>query len=110
MKRHLVSACGLLIVLAAVALAADPVRVMTFNIRYGTAGDGDNTWPKRQELVLETIQKFNPDLLGTQEVLAFQADYLSEHLKGYGFVGVGRCRPSGFAILDSSRSTRARSG
>ncbi len=90
MKRHLVSTCGLLIVLATVALAADPVRVMTFNIRYGTAGDGENAWPKRQELVLETIQKFNPDLLGTQEVLAFQADYLSEHLKDYGFVGVGR--------------------
>jgi endonuclease/exonuclease/phosphatase family metal-dependent hydrolase len=63
---------------------------MTFNIRYGTAGDGENAWPKRKGLVSETIEKFQPDLLGTQEVLAFQADYLSEHLSDHGFVGVGR--------------------
>jgi endonuclease/exonuclease/phosphatase family metal-dependent hydrolase len=90
MQRHTLAALFVLAVWAAGALAADPIRVMTFNIRYGTASDGENAWPKRQELVLETIQKFNPDLLGTQEVLAFQADYLSEHLKEYGFVGVGR--------------------
>jgi len=88
--RRILSVMFLLFMLAEPSLAVDPVRVMTFNIRYGTAGDGENAWPKRQELVLETIEKFNPDLLGTQEVLDFQADYLSEHLKDYGFLGVGR--------------------
>lgn len=27
------------------------VRLLTFNIRYGTANDGDNAWPHRQEMV-----------------------------------------------------------
>lgn len=67
-----------------------PIKVMSFNIRYGAANDGENSWEKRKELVLETIQVFNPDLLGTQEVLDFQADFLRDHLPEYGFVGVGR--------------------
>jgi endonuclease/exonuclease/phosphatase family metal-dependent hydrolase len=70
--------------------AAEPIRVMTFNIRYGTANDGPNHWKNRHELVVETIKNFKPDLLGTQEVLSFQADYLTEQLPGYAMVGVGR--------------------
>ena len=66
------------------------IKVMSFNIRNGTAKDGDNSWAFRQELVVETIQTFNPDVLGLQEVQKFQADYLIEQLPGYGFYGVGR--------------------
>jgi endonuclease/exonuclease/phosphatase family metal-dependent hydrolase len=76
---------------AAGALGADEVlRAMTFNIRYGTAGDGQNAWDNRKELLLETIRKADPDLLGTQEVLAMQADFLVENLKDYTLVGMGR--------------------
>jgi len=71
--------------------AADSsLRVMTFNIRYGTAKDGENHWDKRREFLVETIRKFAPDLLGTQETLAFQRDYLLAELKGYEAFGVGR--------------------
>ncbi len=66
------------------------LRVMTFNIRYATAQDGNNAWDKRKDLLLETIGQFHPDLLGTQEVLAVQADFLAEHLKDYALIGVGR--------------------
>ncbi|WP_459558450.1 endonuclease/exonuclease/phosphatase family protein [Lacunimicrobium album] len=66
------------------------VKVMSFNIRYGTAKDGVNHWEKRKEFVVETIKKFDPDVLGTQETLDFQRDYLSENLKGYSVFGVGR--------------------
>lgn len=68
----------------------DELRVMSFNIRYGTAKDGENHWDKRQRFLLETIQAFDPDLLGTQETLAFQRDYLEEQLKVYDGWGVGR--------------------
>ncbi len=67
-----------------------PIKVMSFNIRFGAARDGDNHWDHRADLVAETIQLFNPDLLGTQEVLKFQAEFLKEKLPGYGFHGVGR--------------------
>jgi len=61
----------------------DAVTVMSFNIRYGTAKDGENHWDKRKEFVAETIQEVNPDLLGTQECLGFQRDFLARHLPGY---------------------------
>lgn len=66
------------------------LRVMTFNLRYATAADGANSWEQRKEILLETIRTFGPDLLGTQEMLALQGDYLVENLKGYKLVGVGR--------------------
>jgi len=66
------------------------VRVMSFNIRYGTANDGENHWEKRQEFLVETILAFDPDLLGTQETLGFQRDYLAEKLRAYEVLGVGR--------------------
>jgi endonuclease/exonuclease/phosphatase family metal-dependent hydrolase len=69
---------------------ASSLRVMTFNIRYGTANDGENHWDKRKDFLVETIQEFNPDFLGTQETLGFQRDYLAEKLPGYGVLGVGR--------------------
>lgn len=66
------------------------VRVMSFNIRYGTARDGDNHWDRRKDFLVETIRTFDPDLLGTQETLAFQRDFIAEKLTGYDHFGVGR--------------------
>ncbi|MFN0111508.1 MAG: endonuclease/exonuclease/phosphatase family protein [Blastocatellia bacterium] len=66
------------------------VRVMSYNIRYGTAQDGENHWDKRKDFLVETIKAFDPDLLGTQETLGFQRDYLAEKLVGYEKLGVGR--------------------
>lgn len=71
-------------------VVAEPLRVMTFNIRYGTAKDGENHWDKRKDFLVDTIKAFNPDLLGTQETIGFQRDYLAQNLPGYGVVGVGR--------------------
>ena len=58
------------------------IRVMSFNIRYGTASDGDNHWKHRHGLVTETVRRFDPDLLGTQEVMKFQAEYLADKASG----------------------------
>jgi endonuclease/exonuclease/phosphatase family metal-dependent hydrolase len=66
------------------------LRVMTFNIRYGTAKDGPDHWDKRRELLADTVRKFDPDLLGTQETLLEQAEYLAEKFPGYDWLGVGR--------------------
>jgi len=66
------------------------IKVMTFNIRYGAANDGANSWQFRRGLTAEAILAFQPDLLGMQEVLAFQAKHLRAQLPGYGFHGVGR--------------------
>lgn len=75
------------------APAADPVppvRVMSFNVRYGTAKDGANDWERRKEFLADTIRAFRPDVLGTQETLGFQRDYLAKELPDFEVLGVGR--------------------
>lgn len=71
--------------------ASDELRVMTFNIRVRTFLDTiGNSWGSRREMVVSTVREFDPDILGTQEALADQADFLRENLSDYGFVGAGR--------------------
>ena len=66
------------------------LKVMSFNIRYGRAKDGANHWNNRHALVIQAIEQSAPDLLGTQETLAFQAEYLRKHLPKYSHFGRGR--------------------
>lgn len=70
--------------------ATEPLRVMSFNIRFGTANDEENAWPERKELVFATIRKFEPHVLGMQEALAFQIDEITAAIPGYKQFGVGR--------------------
>jgi endonuclease/exonuclease/phosphatase family metal-dependent hydrolase len=68
----------------------DAVRVMTFNIRYGTAPDGENVWPNRKEMVLDVIREFDPQLLGLQECLRDQLETILQEFPNLSAVGVGR--------------------
>src|SRR5687767_2573217 len=70
--------------------ARDPLQVMSFNIRYGTAKDGDNHWPARREMLFDVIRERDADLIGLQEALAFQIDEIEAAVPGYAVVGVGR--------------------
>ena len=72
--------------------AEEAVRVMSFNLRYGTANDGDDHWDNRKQNVVATIADFDPDLLGTQETLQFQADYLVEQLSQFSYFGRSRMK------------------
>lgn len=91
-RRGLLTAVLGLVILSGGAHAGGvaPVRVMSFNIRYGTARDGDNHWDKRKGLLVATIRAFGPDLLGTQETLAFQRDFLAGKLSGHQVFAAGR--------------------
>lgn len=76
---------------AATARAAAPdLRVMSFNLRYAGAPDGDNAWYRRRDLLVGVVHAFAPDVLGTQECLVEQAAFLELALPGYAWVGVGR--------------------
>jgi endonuclease/exonuclease/phosphatase family metal-dependent hydrolase len=72
------------------APAAAPLTVMTFNIRYGTANDGENHWTRRREQLFDTVRAADADLIGLQEALRFQIDEILAAVPGYGVVGVGR--------------------
>lgn len=73
-------------------VASEPLRVMSFNVRFGQANDGENHWDHRKSFLVDTIKAFSPDLLGTQETLKFQADYISENVEGYEYFGRSRMK------------------
>lgn len=67
------------------------LRVMSFNIRTGTARDYRHAWDLRKHLVIERIRAFNPDLLGLQECQdGEQAGFMKEQLPDYVFLAVHR--------------------
>jgi endonuclease/exonuclease/phosphatase family metal-dependent hydrolase len=69
---------------------AQPVDVMTYNIRLDTPADGINQWGKRKEKVFDLLEKYAPDIIGVQEALHHQLVDITENLPQYGYVGVGR--------------------
>ena len=89
------------------------VKVMTFNIRYGTARDGTNHWTLRAHRVLDRIKAHRPDIFGLQEAMPFQVQQLEQALPHYVSFGTYRdaarqdescrvfVRASRFAIEDS---------
>lgn len=84
---------ALCLCLSALALdGAQPASldVMSFNIRYGTANDGENRWEARRELLFEVIRDQNADVAGLQEALASQIDEIVAAVPSYGVIGVGR--------------------
>lgn len=78
------------VALATLTHAAEPMRVMSFNVRFSAGKDGENAWPKRTELFFATITAYGPDLIGFQEVLADQHDALTARMPDYAFSGVAR--------------------
>lgn len=70
--------------------APSELTVMTFNVRYGTANDGEHAWANRRELVAEIIEREAVDVLAIQEALEFQLEELAPALEGYRKLGQHR--------------------
>jgi len=88
MRLHkLILAAGLLAVLPC---AAETLRIMTFNVRMPSSGDGDNIWEKRRDLFAETVKKYAPDVMGTQELFKRQGDDIVARLPEYAWFGISR--------------------
>jgi len=66
------------------------LRVMSFNIRYGTANDGENRWENRRQMAFNVLHDNRPDVVGLQEALRFQIDEIRKALPSYGEIGVAR--------------------
>ncbi len=67
-----------------------PFTVVTYNIRYDNPGDGANGWAVRREAMVGYLRETKADLIGTQEVLPQQRDYLAEQLTDFAHYSVGR--------------------
>lgn len=69
---------------------AQPISVMSFNIRFGTANDGPDRWEVRAPRTHEVIRRHKTDVIGLQEALDFQITEILAKLPGYESIGVGR--------------------
>jgi len=68
----------------------ESIKTMTFNIRYGTANDGDNSWKFRKQIVFDQISEENCDFVGLQEAMVFQIDEIIENCPRYKYIGITR--------------------
>ena len=66
------------------------LKVMSYNIRFGTAKDGTNSWMYRCGATIEMLNDQKPDVFGLQEALEDQVRFLDEFVDDYDCVGVGR--------------------
>src|ERR671919_1090792 len=76
--------------IASQALQRESLTIMSFNIRYGTAKDGDNAWDARRTMLFDVVREQNADLIGLQEALDHQITEIVTAVPGYATVGVGR--------------------
>lgn len=66
------------------------MKIISFNLRYGSANDGPNNWSNRKDIVIETINSLKPHLMGTQECMPFQSDDIKSSIHYLNDFGLGR--------------------
>ena len=66
------------------------ISVMTYNIKYANENDGVNSWSYRKDDLAKQINYYAPDILGMQEVVLEQRDFLLNQNNNYKSVGKGR--------------------
>ena len=64
--------------------------IISYNIRYDNTWDVENSWTIRKNKVSQILIQYAPSIIGIQEGLLNQVQYLDSCLTNYDFVGVGR--------------------
>ena len=90
MSRWSLVLAGLLGLASMQAHAIDPLSVMSFNIRLPAESDGVDYWETRKPLAVRMLREQQPDVIGLQELVKAQADYLVRELPQYAWFGRGR--------------------
>lgn len=80
----------MLFLLVILSVLPQDLTVTTFNVRYGTADDGENGWELRRDLLFGVLRAQDADVVGVQEALRFQLDGIVAALPEYRVIGVGR--------------------
>lgn len=68
----------------------EPMRIISYNIRYDNPNDGDNSWKNRRERVVSILGLYDADIFCLQEALINQVEYLDEAFPAFDYYGVGR--------------------
>lgn len=86
MKRFFVFLISLIGIFS---LGQDSYSIMSYNIRLGSVDDGENHWDLRKQSLVDLINYYEPDFLGTQEGQSPQLNFIKEN-SVYEFVGKPR--------------------
>jgi len=65
------------------------IKLMSYNLKFASP-TFEPSWEVRREWQVDMIKKYDPDIIGTQEGLKEQVDYLMDELPEYIVVGEGR--------------------
>ncbi len=68
---------------------AQEITMMTYNLKFDSP-TFEPSWEVRRDMQIDMIRKYDPDIIGTQEGLKEQIDYLADQLTDYVVVGEGR--------------------
>ncbi|MFM7024435.1 MAG: carbohydrate-binding protein [Flavobacteriales bacterium] len=83
---YLISLLALIFTVCALNAQTLNLKIMSYNIQqpYGTNWDG------RKASLVAVINNENPDILGSQEAVNYQRDYIAANISGYSWFGEGR--------------------
>ncbi|MCM4153257.1 endonuclease/exonuclease/phosphatase [Arenibacter sp. N53] len=90
--KNLVTATviGLVLFIIPISSSSQTTNIISYNIKYDNTGDTINNWNDRKASLAKLIQHYKADIIGIQEGLHNQVDFLNTALAGYAYVGVGR--------------------
>ena len=66
------------------------ISVMTYNIKWDNTNDTVNNWNDRKEAMVDLLKHYQPNIIGMQEVVNGQLNYLVTNLLNFSSIGVGR--------------------
>lgn len=96
------------------AQAAEALRVMSFNVRTPADTAPGKRWEDRRDGMVALIREQHPDVIGTQELVQKQGEFLVAQLPGYRLFGASRSSGSGDehmgVLYDSARLKVIESG
>ena len=69
---------------------SQPHSFISYNIRYDNNWDIENSWKIRRNKISQILVQYSPSIIGIQEGLLNQVQYIDSSLIDYDYVGVGR--------------------
>ena len=72
------------------SIYSQPHSIISYNIRYDNDWDIENSWKIRRNKVSQILVQYSPSIIGIQEGLLNQVQYIDSSLIDYDYVGVGR--------------------
>ncbi|NKI27194.1 endonuclease/exonuclease/phosphatase family protein [Arenibacter sp. 6A1] len=90
--KNILASCTIVLILFLLpsSVVSQTTNIISYNIKYDNKGDAINNWNDRKASLVKLVQHYETDILGIQEGLHRQVDYLDSALPNYDYVGVGR--------------------